>query len=104
MISDTIRDTVDQFPVVFLTGPRQSGKTTLLKHEFPSFRYVNLEDPEERIWANEQPRDFLHNHKWPLVIDEAQYAPEWYLPCQQKPVFYTTLVNRGYLTLPPVIL
>lgn len=58
-----------------LTGPRQSGKTTLLKNELPYFRYVNLEDPELRLWALEQPRDFLQSHPWPLIIDEAQYAP-----------------------------
>lgn len=58
-----------------LTGPRQSGKTTLLKNELPDFRYVNLEDPELRLWALEQPRDFLQSHPWPLIIDEAQYAP-----------------------------
>ena len=74
-ISETIRSAINQFPVVMLTGPRQSGKTTLLQNEFPVFRYVNLEDPELRIWANEQPKDFLHNHSWPLIIDEAQYAP-----------------------------
>ncbi|MEZ5196983.1 MAG: ATP-binding protein [Bacteroidales bacterium] len=74
-ISETIRSAIDQFPVIMLTGPRQSGKTTLLQNEFPAFRYVNLEDPELRLWANEQPKDFLHNHSWPLIIDEAQYAP-----------------------------
>ncbi len=74
-ISETIRSATDQFPVIMLTGPRQSGKTTLLQNEFPAFRYVNLEDPEMRLWANEQPKDFLHNHSWPLIIDEAQYAP-----------------------------
>ena len=43
-----IKSAVDQFPVVFLTDPRQSGKTTLLKQEFHNFHYVNLEDPEKR--------------------------------------------------------
>jgi uncharacterized protein len=75
ILSGTLQDAIAQFPVTILTGPRQSGKTTLLKHEFPSFRYVNLEDPELRLWAIEQPRDFLQSHPWPLIIDEAQYAP-----------------------------
>jgi predicted AAA+ superfamily ATPase len=75
LISKTVRSAINQFPVIMLTGIRQSGKTTLLKNEFPAFRYVNLEDPELRLWANEQPKDFLHNHAWPLIIDEAQYAP-----------------------------
>ncbi len=74
-LAKSIKRAMKQFPVGFLTGPRQSGKTTLLKHEFPHYSYVNLEDPELRLWATEQPKDFLHNHPWPLIIDEAQYAP-----------------------------
>ena len=59
-----------------MTGPRQSGKTTLLQQAFPDHRYVNLEEPDIRQWALEQPRDFLESNPWPVIIDEAQYAPE----------------------------
>lgn len=75
-ISKTLLEATTQFPVTVLTGPRQSGKTTLLRHLYPQYHYVNLEDPELRLWANEQPKDFLDNNKWPVIIDEAQYAPE----------------------------
>lgn len=75
-ISKKVKEASEQFPVVFLTGPRQSGKTTLLKKIFPDYKYTNLEDPEIRQWATEQPRDFLDNNPWPVIIDEAQYAPE----------------------------
>ena len=75
-ISKKVKEASEQFPVVFLTGPRQSGKTTLLKNIFPEYKYTNLEDPEIRQWATEQPRDFLDNNSWPVIIDEAQYAPE----------------------------
>ena len=75
-ISRKVKEASEQFPVVFLTGPRQSGKTTLLKNIFPDYKYTNLEDPEIRQWATEQPRDFLDNNSWPVIIDEAQYAPE----------------------------
>lgn len=75
-ISEKLQDAAEQFPVLFLTGPRQSGKTTLLRKIFSSYRYVNLEDPEMRHWAIDQPRDFLENNQWPVIIDEAQYAPE----------------------------
>lgn len=71
-----LNDTITQFPVIFLTGPRQSGKTTLLKHALPEYKYVSLEDPDMRYWALDQPRDFLRQNAWPVIIDEAQYAPE----------------------------
>ena len=70
-----IRQITEQFPVIFLTGPRQSGKTTLLRNELPDYRYINLEDPDLRQWALEQPRDFLDHHSWPLILDEVQYVP-----------------------------
>jgi len=75
-ISDNLKAAITQFPVVFLTGPRQSGKTTLLKRLMPDYDYVNLEDPDLRSWAISQPVDFLRNNPWPLIIDEAQYAPD----------------------------
>jgi uncharacterized protein len=64
------------FPVVTITGPRQSGKTTLAKH-IAGTHYINLEVVDNRDFANNDPRDFLAVHaKRPLVIDEAQYAPK----------------------------
>lgn len=64
------------FPVVSLTGPRQSGKSTLAKHAFPSYSYVTLEDPQIRRAALEDPVSFIRNRGERLIIDEAQYAPE----------------------------
>ncbi len=74
-LTSTLIQAAKQFPVVFLTGPRQSGKTTLLRNTFPDFKYVNLEDPEMRQWAVEQPKDFLKHNSFPVLIDEVQYAP-----------------------------
>ncbi|MBN1806074.1 MAG: ATP-binding protein, partial [Sedimentisphaerales bacterium] len=62
-------------PVVSLTGPRQSGKSTLAKTAFGQYPYVNLEDLEKRAFALEDPKGFLAEHSFPLIIDEAQYAP-----------------------------
>lgn len=73
-LSNILISALAQFPVVFLTGPRQSGKTTLLKNLLGHFRYVNLESPDMRQWAIEQPIDFLNQNPAPLVIDEVQYA------------------------------
>ena len=64
------------FPVVVLTGPRQSGKTTLARATFPRKAYVSLEDPDERRFALEDPRAFLVRFRDGAVIDEAQRAPE----------------------------
>ncbi len=48
-----------QYPVVTVTGPRQSGKTTLVRHLFPQHHYVSLEEPDQRAFAREDPRSFL---------------------------------------------
>ncbi|MCC6473831.1 MAG: ATP-binding protein [Burkholderiales bacterium] len=63
-------------PVVALTGPRQSGKTTLLRHTLPGWRMVSLEDLDVREFAREDPRGFLARYTPPLVIDEAQHVPD----------------------------
>lgn len=67
-----------QFPVVFLTGPRQSGKTTLARTCFPGFRYVSLEDLQSRSEAAEDPRGFLQRlEDLPgIILDEAQHTPD----------------------------
>ncbi len=65
-----------KMPVVALTGPRQSGKTTLLKATFPTYDYVNLEHPPTRALALNDPDQFLANYVNGLIIDEAQRAPE----------------------------
>jgi hypothetical protein len=66
-----------EFPALLVTGPRQSGKTTLLQHTFrSSHRFVHLDEPDLRIMANDDPRLFLLNNPPPVVFDEIQYAPE----------------------------
>ncbi|MDO9399443.1 MAG: ATP-binding protein [bacterium] len=65
-----------EYPVISLIGPRQSGKTTLIKNLFPNKPYVNLEDVETREFALNDPKGFLSQYDNGLIIDEAQRAPE----------------------------
>jgi uncharacterized protein len=67
-----------KFPVVGLFGPRQSGKTTLVQHVFNKHKYLNFEDPNIRLFASKNPRDFLreYENKHGLILDEFQYVPE----------------------------
>jgi predicted AAA+ superfamily ATPase len=64
-----------KYPVVTLTGPRQSGKSTLVRHAFPEKKYISCEDPDISLFASQDPRGFLHTYK-NAIIDEAQKAPE----------------------------
>lgn len=70
------------FPVVSVTGPRQSGKSTLVKAAFSDYEYLNLEDPEIRSAALEDPVGFIGSRPSRLIIDEAQYAPELFSSIQ----------------------
>ncbi|WP_428102465.1 ATP-binding protein [Candidatus Rariloculus sp.] len=65
-----------QYPVVSVTGPRQSGKTTLLRHTFPRHAYVSLEAPDAREFAFTDPRGFLAQFGGPVILDEAQHVPD----------------------------
>ena len=71
-------------PVISITGPRQSGKTTLCKQLFPDYFYANLEHPETRTFALEDPNRFLQQGENGMIIDEAQYAPELFSYIQAK--------------------
>lgn len=71
-----LRKVLRQYPLVALTGPRQSGKTTLLKTLLPDFRYVSLEDKDNRAFALEDTRGFFKAYDHQVILDEVQRAPE----------------------------
>jgi predicted AAA+ superfamily ATPase len=76
-LEPALRQAMQDFPVVVLTGPRQSGKTTLLTHLFASSHAcVSLDAPDVRAVAVSDPRGFLALHGPPVIFDEIQYAPE----------------------------
>jgi predicted AAA+ superfamily ATPase len=76
-LSKYILRLVKSFPVISLTGPRQSGKTTLVKKLFSKkYRYVSLEDLDIRSFANKDPRGFLKEYNKYIIFDEIQHAPD----------------------------
>ena len=72
----TLHALASGFPVVAITGPRQSGKTTLARSAFGQLPYVNLEDPDTRELALADPRRFFARHPDGAVLDEVQRAPQ----------------------------
>ena len=65
-----------KFPFVLVTGPRQSGKSTLVRHSFPEYAYVSLEEPDNRSFAEEDPRGFISEYSDKTIIDEVQRVPK----------------------------
>ncbi|WP_457664997.1 ATP-binding protein [Thiolapillus sp.] len=63
------------YPVVVVTGPRQSGRSTLVRHVFPEHHYVSLEDLDQREFAETDPRGFLKQFSGGAILDEAQHCP-----------------------------
>ena len=93
------------FPVVSVTGPRQSGKSTLVRHAFPDYEYINLESEQVRRLAQEDPVGFIRNRPAKLIIDEAQHVPELFSEIQvvsdltNKPGQYILSGSQNFLLL-----
>jgi predicted AAA+ superfamily ATPase len=83
-LSMYLQDAVARFPILVVTGPRQSGKTTLLRTLFSEYRYVSLEDPDVRRFALEDPRGFIATHGTHVIFDEIQRTPELFSYLQSK--------------------
>ena len=64
------------YPILTVTGPRQSGKTTLVKAAFPEHEYISLEETDMRQFAQSDPRGFLDRYSGPVIIDEVQRVPD----------------------------
>lgn len=76
-IESTIKKVAESFPCIVIYGPRQVGKSTTVDHIFgDDYRVVTLDDLEDRLLAENNPRLFLESNGWPLVIDEIQKVPQ----------------------------
>jgi predicted AAA+ superfamily ATPase len=74
-LSEKLAEAAKKYPVLTITGPRQSGKTTLARYVFKDYQYVSLEEPDNTKMAKEDPRGFLEQYAGNLIIDEAQKVP-----------------------------
>ncbi|MDD2426396.1 MAG: ATP-binding protein [Bacteroidales bacterium] len=75
-ITKTILEIINYFPIITLTGPRQSGKTTLLRKIFEDLPYYSMENLDIRRFAHNDPRGFLAQHPYGMFLDEVQNTPE----------------------------
>jgi len=75
-LAKKLKKAITQYPVVTLTGPRQSGKTTLAKMVFPHYTYISLENPDQRSFAMDDPISFLQRFKNGVILDEVQRTPD----------------------------
>ena len=93
------------FPIITVTGPRQSGKTTLVKSIFSQYKYINLEIPNYRNQASLDPVAFLKSFGDNVIIDEAQFVPEIFSAVQvlsdenEKPGNYILTGSQNFLLL-----
>jgi uncharacterized protein len=78
-----LQEMATKFPILVVTGPRQSGKTTIAKMTFPNYRYVNLESPDTRLFATNDPKGFLSKYDQYVILDEIQNVPELFSYLQQ---------------------
>ena len=83
-LAPIIKKQQSRFPVIAITGPRQSGKTTLLRELFKEYRYISLENPNTRSFASEDPVGFLDQYDQKVIIDEAQRVPKIFSYIQSK--------------------
>lgn len=105
-ITPTLLRLFRQFPILTLTGTRQSGKTTLIREQFPEYDYVSLENPDVRDFATNDPRSFLARYNDHVIFDEAQRVPQLFSYLQgivderrQKPGQFVLSGSQNFLLM-----
>jgi predicted AAA+ superfamily ATPase len=104
-ITNHLIDLAKQFSAVAVLGPRQSGKTTLVKETFPDYAYVSLENLDAKLTATDDPRGFLqaYAHHKGLIIDEAQEVPALFsymqgiIDQEYRPGFFILTGSQNFL-------
>tara|TARA_R110000868_G_scaffold158036_3_gene385788 strand:- start:35544 stop:36704 length:1161 start_codon:yes stop_codon:yes gene_type:complete len=102
-IETTLQKGINSFPVIVVTGPRQSGKTTELRKLLPDYAYVSFESADTLLDAQDDPRGFLKRYPDGLIIDEAQHYPEIFSYIQEivdadpKPGQYVLSGSQNFL-------
>jgi len=96
-MQDHLLNLAKGFPVITITGPRQSGKTTLAKMSFPDYHYIDLEIMQNRMMLKEDPQALLSDPRGRYIIDEFQYVPE-VLSIVKGMVDSSALVHQFILT------
>lgn len=105
ILKNKLSEMVLKYPIVTLTGPRQSGKSTLLKSVFSDYRYISLEDPDLRLFATEDPRGFLATYPDKTILDEVQHVPtlfsylQSHVDMQNKEGMYLLAGSHNFLLM-----
>lgn len=83
-IESEVKETMKFYPIIVITGPRQSGKTTFLKNAFPDFEYISFENPDVRLFIENDTNGFLEKHSEKVIFDEVQLIPNLFSYLQTK--------------------
>ena len=75
-LTEIIKEAERYFPVITITGPKQSGKTTLIRNEFKHLTYYSLENLDVRNYAENDPVSFLNQHSEGMILDEVHNVPD----------------------------
>ena len=107
-LANKLKQMAKSFPAVAVLGPRQSGKTTLVKKSFPKKPYVLLEDPDTQEFAQKDPRAFLSNYPKGAILDEIQRVPHIFsylqgiLDKENKPGLFILTGSQNFLLMEKV--